>query len=164
LSSEPKRFFGKYRGTVTDNNDPSSLCRVKAKVPAVLQDEETGWALPCSPYAGDGVGFFFVPPVGANIWVEFEGGDLNHPIWTGCFWGSGQVPASLATAQTKTIKTDTATVTLNDISGASGVTIETTSGLKIKMDSAGIELSNGSSKVKLTVASVSINDGALEVT
>lgn len=164
MNSEPRRFFGKYRGTVSDNNDPSNLGRVKARVPAVLQNEETGWALPCSPYAGNGVGFFFVPPVGANIWVEFEGGDLDHPIWTGCFWGSGQVPASPANPQTKTIKTDTATIAINDTSGSSGVTIETTSGLKIKMDSSGIELSNGSSKVKLTSASVSVNDGALEVT
>jgi uncharacterized protein involved in type VI secretion and phage assembly len=164
VSNESRRFFGKYRGTVSDNNDPSNLGRVKAHVPAVLENEETGWALPCSPYAGNGVGFFFVPPVGANIWVEFEGGDLDHPIWTGCFWGSGQVPASPANQQTKTIKTDTATLTINDTSGSSGVTVETTSGLKIKMDSSGIELSNGSSKVKLTSSSVSVNDGALEVT
>jgi uncharacterized protein involved in type VI secretion and phage assembly len=161
--SETQRFFGKYRGTVTDNNDLSKLGRLKARVPAVLEDQETGWALPCSPYAGDGVGFFFLPPVGASIWVEFEGGDLNHPIWTGCFWSSGQVPASPANAQTKTIKTDTATITINDAPDSSGVTIETTSGLKIKMDSSGIELSNSSAKVKLTSTSVSVNDGALEV-
>ena len=49
--------------------------------------------MPCAPFAGSGVGFFALPPVGANVWVEFEGGDPDYPIWSGCFWGAGEVPA-----------------------------------------------------------------------
>jgi len=157
------RFYGKYRGKVSSNNDPYKMCRVRAKVPAVFGDEESGWALPSAPYGGPGVGFFFVPPVDANVWIEFEGGNPDYPIWTGCFWGLTETPATTIFPFEKIIKTDTATIKLDDTPGTGGITIETTSGLKIVMDATGIELSNGASSVKLTPASVSVNDGALEV-
>jgi len=86
------RFYGKYRGLVADNADPLLLGRVRADVPAVLGEVTTGWALPCLPYTGDGSGFHVVPPVGAGVWIEFEGGDPDYPIWTGGWWGDGQVP------------------------------------------------------------------------
>ena len=56
-----------------------------------------------------------IPPVGANIWVEFEGGDTDYPIWSGCFWGTGEVPASPAVADMKMLKTGSVTLTLNDL-------------------------------------------------
>jgi Type VI secretion system/phage-baseplate injector OB domain len=158
-----QHFYGKYRGKVTDNRDPLMQGRVRARVPAVFGDEETGWALPCTPYGGKGVGFFFIPPVDANIWIEFENGNPDYPIWVGCFWGAGEAPKMPATPDTKLIKTDVMTMTINDLPGGGGMTIETSTGLKIIMDVTGIELSNNSSSVKLTAASVSINNGALEV-
>jgi hypothetical protein len=102
--------------------------------------------------------------VGANVWIEFEEGNPDYPIWGGCFWGDGEAPKP-AVPEVKVVKTDFATITLNDsLPGAGGiVTIETSSGLKIVMDIKGIELSNGASSVKLSSNSVSINDGALEV-
>ncbi len=157
------KFLGKYRGKVTNNNDPLMLGRIRAKVPAVLGEEESGWALPCSPYGGSGVGFSFVPPADANVWMEFENGNPDYPVWTGCFWGVGETPATPGLASTKIIKTDTATIKLDDLPGAGGITIETTTGLKVVMDVSGIELSNGSAIIKLTPASVSVNNGALEV-
>ena len=161
-------FYGKYRGKVENNVDPLELGRVQVSVPAVLGDGRMSWALPCAPYAGSQVGFFAVPPVGANLWVEFEAGNPDHPIWSGCFWGTGECPASPALAENKVFKTDAITLQLNDLSGGGGVTIEVkppavTSALKLVMSSSGIELSNGSSTLKLTMASVSVNDGALEV-
>lgn len=105
----------------------------------------------------------FVPPVDANVWIEFEGGNTDYPIWTGCFWGVGEAPVMPALPDTKIIKTDTATIKLDDLPGIGGITIETTSGLKIVMNVTGIELSNGAASVKLTPASVSVNNGALEV-
>jgi hypothetical protein len=154
-------FFGKYRGVVTNNTDPLTLGRIKAMVPAVLGDLETGWALPCSPYGGKGVGFFFIPPVGANVWIEFEGGNPRIPIWSGCFWGKGEAP-SIA-PEVKVIKTDFATISINDLLEAGEIIIESATGLMIVMDVNGLELSNGAAKVKLTPSAVSINDSALEV-
>ncbi len=89
------RYYGKYRGEVVDNDDPDSLGRIKAKVPRLTHDEEIGWALPAFPYGGTSEqGFFAVPDVGASVWIEFEGGDLSFPIWTGTWYGDGEIPES----------------------------------------------------------------------
>lgn len=159
------QFYGKYRGKVENNLDPMQLGRVQVSVPAVLGGGSLSWAMPCAPYGGSGVGFFAVPPVGANVWVEFEGGDPDYPIWSGCFWGTGEVPAVPAQAGIKVFKTDGATFTLNDLPGVGGVTIETTMGMKISMTSQGVEITNGQgAALKLFGPQVSVNNGALEVT
>jgi len=162
------RFFGKYRGKVENNVDPLQVGRVQVSCAAVLGEGRLSWAMPCVPYAGAGVGLFTVPPVGANVWVEFEGGDPDYPICGGFFWGTGEVPAAPALAEVKTLKTASLTLTLNDTSGAGGFTLEVNppavpTPMKITCDSAGIELSHAAAKIKLTPASVSLNDGALEV-
>lgn len=162
------QHYGKYRGKVAANTDPMQLGRIQVTCPAVLGDGRLAWALPCTPYAGQGVGFFMVPPEGADVWVEFEGGDPDYPIWAGCFWSDGQVPAQPAVATTKMLKTDGLTLTIDDLSGAGGVTLEVGSPavaipMKIALTSDGIEISTGSASVKLDPASVSVNDGALQV-
>ena len=106
ISQTRQRFYGKYRGKVTDNADPNNQGRIRATVPAVYDCKESGWALPCSPYGGKGVGFFFIPSVGANVWIEFENGDPDYPIWVGYFWGEGESPNMPALPRIKTIKTD----------------------------------------------------------
>ena len=159
------QFFGKYRGKVENNVDPMFLGRVQVSAPAVLGDGALSWAMPSVPYAGPGVGLFLIPPTGANVWVEFEGGNTDYPIYSGCFWGVGEVPATPAIEQMKVLKTDTATVTISDVPGAGGVTIETATGMKIVISVAGIEINNGQGgSIKLTGPQVSVNDGALEVT
>ncbi|MCL1976758.1 MAG: phage baseplate assembly protein V [Candidatus Bathyarchaeota archaeon] len=187
MSNESSEYFGKYRGTVTDNEDPLKLGRIRAKVPAVFGEHNSGWALPCAPYAGKGVGFFCIPPVEALVWIEFESGDPQMPIWTGGFWGSGDTPEETAAPDIKILKTASATIKLDDTSGSESITLETTSGLELVMDQdgiklksesitlettsglkiimgqEGIELSNSSQKVKIGTSGVSINDGALEV-
>ena len=92
LEHTTSRYYGKYRGTVTDNNDPLRLGRIQASVPGVVGDVSTGWAVPCAPYAGTNAGFFTVPPVGTGVWIEFEAGDVSRPIWTGTWWGAGEPP------------------------------------------------------------------------
>ncbi len=82
------RYYGKYRGYVHDVNDPQNTGRIRAMVPRLLNDTPTGWALPCAPFAGPDQGFFAIPDVGAGVWIEFEGGDLSRPIWSGGWWGS----------------------------------------------------------------------------
>lgn len=92
------RFFGKFRGRVTDNDDPLKVGRVRAQVPDVFGDEDCGWALPCFPLAAAGMGLFMVPPVDAWVWVEFEYGDPEKPIWTGSFFPDdpAAVPGAIA--------------------------------------------------------------------
>jgi len=157
-------FLSKYRGTVENNIDPMQLGRIQVSVPSVLGEGRMSWAMPCVPYAGPGVGFFAIPPTGANVWVEFEGGDLDYPIWSGCFWGVGEVPAMPAIAEMKVLKTDMGTITINDLPGVGGITIETATGMKIEITALGIEITNGQgASIKLTGPQVSINDGALDV-
>jgi len=160
--------FGKYRGKVENNIDPMQMGRVQVSVPAVLGDGTLSWALPSSPYAGPGVGFFAIPPIGANIWVEFEGGNSDYPIWSGCFWGVGEVPALPALAEMKVFKTDGITLTLSDLPGVGGFTLEVgppvvPMPLKLVFNASGIELTNSAASVKLSPVSVSVNNGALEV-
>lgn len=158
-------FYGKYRGTVKNNLDPLGQGRLQVEVTAVLPSGSLSWAMPCAPFAGSGVGFFALPPVGANVWVEFEGGDPGKPIWSGYFWGAGEVPLSPAIEQRKIIKTAGAAITFDDTPGAEGITIETTGGMKLAITARGIEIDNGQgARIALTGAQVSINDGALEVT
>jgi len=157
-----RKYYGKYRGVVTNNNDPDQLGRLQVKVQDVLRDNESGWAMPSVPYAGKNVGLFLIPPKEALVWVEFEKGDLKLPIWTGCFWASGDLPASPAVAETKVLKTDAGTITLNDQKGSGSITIDV-SGLKIVIDTQKIKLSNSSQTIEIASSSVKINDDALEV-
>jgi hypothetical protein len=89
-----ERFYGKYRAIVSDNNDPLQLGRLRARVPEVLHDVDSGWALPCAPYAGAGSGFYCVPEPGTGVFIEFEAGDPSRPLWSGCWWSDGQLPAN----------------------------------------------------------------------
>ena len=117
-----RRFFGKFRGTVVDNLDPEQAGRLLASVPAV-SSSPLNWALPCVPYAGPSVGFHFIPPVGANVWIEFEGGNPNYPIWVGCFWSPGELPAEAAEGgpDMKMIATESNTLMLDGTPEVGGI-------------------------------------------
>lgn len=157
-------YYGKYRGKVTDNTDPMVSGRVQVSVPGVL-GTATAWAMPCTPFAGSGVGFYAIPPVGADVWVEFEGGNPEAPIWAGGFWQIGDLDPTAAVPQNAFLKTSTATLMLSDLPGPlGGITISTNDGKKITVNALGIEITDGTWSIKVSPASVSINDGALEVT
>lgn len=162
------QFYGKYRGTVTDIQDPLMTFRVRAKVPDVMGDLESGWAMPCVPFGGSGMGFFALPKVGAGVWIEFEHGDPDYPIWSGCWFGSvAEVPPLLLAPPYKKVMVKTEgghSILLDDTPGIGGITLETSGGQKIVMNSLGIEIDNGSGgKIKMTGPQISINNGALEV-
>lgn len=178
-----RKFYGKCRGSVVNNIDPMNQGRLQVRVPAVLGEDGLSWAMPCVPFAGKQMGFFALPPVGANIWVEFEGGNPDHPIWTGCFWGIGELPTGLTPFQ-KLIKTSSITFTLDDTPGQGGISFATNSPatpqpLSIKFDSDGmnfeanpaslklasskIEIKLGAASVQFSPAKVDINNGALEI-
>jgi uncharacterized protein involved in type VI secretion and phage assembly len=154
------RFYGKYRGTVTDVADSTNRGRIKAKVPAVLGEQETGWCMPCVPYAGPDVGFVFLPEVGSGVWIEFEGGDVSYPIWSGAYWRDDEMPSSAGPA-VKTIQTKAGHQILID-DDATSVTITDPNGNTMTLDSSGITLDRGM-KIQISDGKVSVNDGALEV-
>ena len=168
-------YFGKYRGTVVDNADPTARGRLKVSVPAVLGDLGV-WAMPCVPYAGDGVGFYSLPEPGTGVWVEFEGGDPSYPVWAGFFWADGQLPDQSDPA-IKIWKTNSLTLRIDD--NADELVLEASSGSKVTVvdnvsiesggathtvGSGGVVSESGSGKVEVTSTSVSVNNGALEVT
>jgi uncharacterized protein involved in type VI secretion and phage assembly len=154
------RYFGKYRGTAVEVDTAS--WRIRAKVPAVLGAQPTGWCMPCVPYAGVAVGFVFLPEVGAGVWVEFEGGDVSYPVWTGCYWRDGEQPSD-AGPGVKAIVTKANHRLLLDDAGES-ITLTDPHQNRITLDSGGITVERGGRKVVVSDAEVSVNDGALEVT
>ena len=162
VTSESKKFYGKYRGKVTDNLDPKNLGRIRAKVPAVLEGKELGWALPCVPYAGTNVGMLFIPPINSDVWIEFEGGDINRPICSGCFWGL-YVPDLISDPDIKIIKTDHAKLTINDKPGKNKIEIKSLKGQTIIIKSDEIELYQDGCSVRLTSREVFINGENLKV-
>jgi hypothetical protein len=118
MSTSLGAFPAIYRGKVVDNKDPEERGRVKVRVPAVLGPETDSWAMPAEPYAGPSVGFFAIPPIGAEIWVQFEGGDLTLPIWTGGYWTTkNDVPVSPASPDIKCFRTEGIFVVHNNYAG-----------------------------------------------
>jgi len=163
-------FFGKYRGTVENPIDLQGLGRIQVSVPDVLLDGTLAWAMPCSPYAGDGVGFFAIPPKGANVWVEFERGDPDYPVWTGCFWDMGQPPAPpgpLGVFKT-VLKTDKFVLEIDNNPALPMLNLEIDLGppagkASLKADKTGLTLSCSGNTIALAVDGVSINNPNLKI-
>lgn len=159
-------YHGLYRGTVSNNVDPKQLGRLQVQVPGVQGQSELSWAMPCAGFGGkNGIGGFSLPPVGANVWVMFEGGAPNDPVWMGTFWSDQErPPASPAVEQTRCFKTDGIEVKLTDVPGAAMLEIKMASGAKLSLGVTGIEIDNGQgAKIALSGPQVSVNNGALEV-
>lgn len=161
------QFFGKFRGEVVSNEDDRGRGRLEVRVPTVMGAQPI-WALPCVPYAGPGEGLFAMPPVGAKVWIEFEGGDTNFPIWVGCFWGDGQIDSPDADPKIKFLRTSGAIIRIDD--GEGTVTIETGDGTvltigggEIKLDATEINHSGGGGTMKLSAAGLDVNNGAFSV-
>jgi hypothetical protein len=154
------RYYGKYRGVVTEV-EPSTM-RIKATVPAVLLDRDSGWCTPCVPFAGPQTGFCFLPEVGAGVWIEFEGGDPSFPIWSGCFWFADDVPSDIGEKRRAIITGAPHSLVFDD---DEGITITDSNDSKLEFASGAITASNGGgASVELDGASVKLNGTALEVT
>jgi uncharacterized protein involved in type VI secretion and phage assembly len=167
----PERFYGKYRGTVLNNIDPMQQGRILAIVPDVTGPLPSSWAMPCLPLAGINTGLFTVPPIGAGVWIEYEKGDPDHPIWVGGFWGSPAELPVLARTVPPAVSGITLQTTLkngiviSDVPGPTGgILIQTTTGAMISVSDVGIIISNGKGAIiNMTGPTVDINVGALTV-
>jgi uncharacterized protein involved in type VI secretion and phage assembly len=171
MTAEPTRFYGKYRGMVLNNIDPMQQGRLQVQVPDVANVIPLTWAMPCVPFAGIQNGMFALPMIGAGVWVEFEQGDPNYPIWTGCFWGSAaEVPAmALQTPPgmpAVTLQTPLQNgITISDLPGPTGgIMIKSATGATLIVNDTGIYIQNGKgAMITLVGPTVTINNGALTV-
>lgn len=166
-----KQFWGKYRGIVVDNEDPLMLGRLQVAVPMVLGDVVTAWAMPCVPYAGLQVGFYMMPPIGAALWVEFEGGDLDYPIWTGCYWREGERPIQAELPTMRMIQTSSGKLLFNDLPGEGGFTLTVTDPavavpIVVSGSSEGVTISLAEVRITMSETGVNITaePGTLAVT
>ncbi|MBC6480824.1 MAG: hypothetical protein GDA56_26660 [Hormoscilla sp. GM7CHS1pb] len=139
---------------------PTSWGRLQVSVPSVLDTDNKNWALPCVPYAGKDIGMFTIPPKGAKVWVEFEGGNRERPIWTGCFWGDKELPKEAEVAyeqnndpaEIQVFKTEELILILSRRKQKEGVTLEVKMPkkdnqkekrlLKVVLNKEGIEIKN----------------------
>ncbi len=170
-----KRYYGKYRGTVIINLDPEQLGRVMLQCPDVLGETPSSWAMPCVPVAGIQAGIFCVPPIGSQVWVEFEQGNPDYPIWTGGFWGLVASVPVLATAPPpippgQNILLQTTGQNMILISDApptpatGGIMLKSTTGAMIVVNDSGIYISNGKgATITMIGPTTDVNLGALTV-
>ncbi|MDB5028458.1 MAG: type secretion system Vgr family protein [Candidatus Eremiobacteraeota bacterium] len=165
------RYYGIYRGTVVNNIDPMQIGRIMVLVPDVGGITPSTWATPCVPIAGKQMGTFMVPQVGAGVWLQFEGGDPDYPVWTGGWWGlAAEVPA-LALAGVPgdpNIVVQTTlqnALVLSDLPGPTGgIMLKSTTGATIIVNDTGIYIQNGKgASIVMVGPSVTINNGALVV-
>lgn len=165
--SRQRLVFGKHRARVVGNRDPDKLGRIEVLVEEVRGQNVTEWALPASPYAGSGVGFFAIPPVGANVWVEYEGGNLDVPIWSGCFWVKGEIASEDAVPEVLFIKTKQASIRIDASAGELTIELQgakiTLSASEAKVEAPQIGLSANGAKVELTASGLDALQGALTV-
>jgi len=184
--SQTGKHWGKYRGTVMNNIDPERRGRLLVSVPDVMSLLPTTWAEPCVPLAGPTgppMGVYMVPPISAGVWVEFEYGDPNHPIWVGCRWGAqSDLPLAAQTGNPadpnivvqallhpaiiiSDMPPAPAPPVMPPVPPVGGIILRSTTGASIVVNDAGIFISNGKgASIQLLGPSVMINQTALVVT
>lgn len=169
--SSNNKYFGKYRGTVLNNIDPLQIGRILAIVPDVSGLIPTSWAMPCVPIAGKQMGTYVVPQIGAGVWIEFEQGDPDYPIWVGGYWGSvAEVPvlglAGIPASPNIVLQTaGQNSIVVSDLPGPTGgIMLKSATGATIVVNDTGIIIQNGKgATLTLIGPMVDINNGALSV-
>jgi uncharacterized protein involved in type VI secretion and phage assembly len=168
---ESPRFYGVYRGTVVTNIDPLQLGRITAIVPDVGGAIPTTWAMPCVPLAGKQMGTFMVPQVGSGVFMQFEAGDPDRPVWVGGWWGTAAEVPALASAGVPgdpniVIQTTLQNaIVVSDLAGPTGgIMLRSTTGATIIVNDTGIYIQNGKgASIVMTGPTVTVNNGALIV-
>jgi uncharacterized protein involved in type VI secretion and phage assembly len=169
---QPDRFYGKYRGLVLNNVDPMQIGRIQVIVPDVSNIGISSWAMPCAPVAGIQHGQFAVPPIGSNVWIEFEQGDPDYPIWVGAFWGTAAevpalsriVPPAVPGITFQTVLQNG--IVISDVPGPTGgIMLKSTTGATLIVNDTGIYIQNGKgASIVMTGPTVTVNAGALVIT
>ncbi|HYX53833.1 MAG TPA: phage baseplate assembly protein V [Candidatus Limnocylindrales bacterium] len=183
---EGTKYYGIYRATVVNNVDLENLGRIIVSVPDVSGLTPSTYANPCVPLAGRQMGTYMVPPIGSMVWVQFEAGDPDRPVWTGAFWQETyELPLAALTPPIppgQNIVFQTSLQHLMSISdatpipmmapipapappGTGGIVLRSPTGAMIVVNDTGIYINNGKgATVELVGPSVMINKVALVVT
>jgi hypothetical protein len=174
--SGDRKFHGKYRGTVVNNVDPLLRARVLCTVPAVFGPSVSTWCEACTPLAGPPgppMGVYMVPPPGTGVWVEFENGDPNYPICSGCRFSTGDAPplALVGNPADPNICIQSLLqhmVMISDMPPTpvtGGIMLKSTTGAMIVVNDSGIYLSNGKgATITMVGPAINFNLGALVIT
>lgn len=157
------RYYGKYRGIVADVNDPRDQCRIRATVASLLGGEPLGWALPAAPFAGDGHGQVMLPEVGSGVWIEFEAGDIDHPVWSGAWWAEGQRPEPKGAGVRVIVSKNGHQVVLDDEADELRLKHGAATGPELVLRGAEIVLTMGQCEIKITDTSISLNQGQIKI-
>lgn len=171
-----QKYFGKYRGTVLNNVDPEQRGRLMLNVPDVLAAIPSSWAEPCVPLAGPTgppMGVYLVPPIGAGVWVEFEAGNPDYPIWAGCRWGTTSDIPTLAKAGNPADPNIVVqsllqhTLMISDMPptpATGGIILKSATGAMIVVNDSGIYIQNGKgASITMVGPTVTVNNGALVI-
>lgn len=169
--NDDQKYYGKYRGMVLNNVDPMQIGRLLVQVPDVAGVIPLSWALPCFPISGKQMGAYMIPQIGAGVWVEFEQGNSDYPIWSGCWFGSAAEVPALALAGNPASPNIVLQTTLqnaivvSDLPGPTGgIMLKSTTGATIIVNDTGIYIQNGKGASLVMVGpTVTINNGALVV-
>lgn len=167
--SDTGKYYGKHRGMVMSNIDPMQMGRLMVQVPDVTSLAPGSWAMPCVPIAGIQNGMFAMPLIGSGVWIEYEQGDPDYPIWVGCFWGSAAEIPALARLTPPVLSAITLQtplqngITISDLPGPTGgIMIKSATGATLIVNDTGIYIQNGKGASLVMVGpSVTINNGAL---
>lgn len=130
-------YYGKYRAVVQSVDDPEKRGRIRVLCPKILGEAVSNWCEPCVPVAYDFGGDFAIPKVGETVWIEFEAGDTNKPIYTGGWWSKNSSPSDSYDVETRCIEWNGCSIKMWGKNTKTGV-------------KATIEISVGESKLTLT--------------
>jgi uncharacterized protein involved in type VI secretion and phage assembly len=169
--SDGQKYFGKYRGMVINNIDPMQMGRLMVQVPDLAGPLPSSWAMPCFPFTGKQMGAYMLPQIGSGVWVEFEQGDLDYPIWSGCWYGSvAEVPALALAGNpvSPNIVLQTGlqnSIVISDLPGPTGgIMLKSTTGATLIVNDTGIYIQNGKGAMLTMIGpTVTINNGAFTV-
>jgi uncharacterized protein involved in type VI secretion and phage assembly len=169
--SDPVKYYGIYRATVVNNIDPEQKGRINVIVPAVGGVTPSTWAMPSMPFSGKQSGAYIIPQIGAGVWVQFEAGDPDYPVWMGGYWGSAAEVPALALAgvpATPNVVFQTTlqnSLVISDLPGPTGgIMLKSTTGAMIIVNDTGIYIQNGKgASIVMVGPSVTVNNGALVV-
>lgn len=176
-------------GVVSDNEDPEGMGRVKLTFPWRAAEDESNWARIAVPMAGGDRGSWFLPEVGDEVLVAFEGDELAHPYVLGALWNGQDSPPerndgdndirSITSREGHALTFDDAsdggveietnaghTITLDDSSGGETITIEDSSGSNvIEFDGTSQNLSiEAGAKLTIEAPQVELNaDGTMKL-